>query len=45
MQQVVTANQLLDELNRSGFIALYINFDTGKWDLKPDGRATVAEIV
>ena len=45
MQQVVTANKLLDELNRNGFIALYINFDTGKADLKPDGRATVAEIV
>ena len=45
MQQVVTANKLLDELNRNGFIALYINFDTGKSDLKADGRATVAEIV
>ncbi|HET7729100.1 MAG TPA: OmpA family protein [Usitatibacter sp.] len=45
MQQVVSANRLLDELNRSGFIALYINFDTGKSDLQADGRATVAEIV
>ena len=45
MQQVVTANKLLDELNKNGFIALYINFDTGKSDLKADGRATVAEIV
>lgn len=45
MAQVVSANRLLDELNRSGFIALYINFDTGKADLKPDGRATVEEIV
>lgn len=45
MQQVVTANKLLDELNRNGFIALYINFDTGKSDLKADGQATVAEIV
>jgi len=45
MQQVVTANKLLEELNKNGFIALYINFDTGKWDLKADGRATVAEIV
>jgi OOP family OmpA-OmpF porin len=45
MQQVVTANQLLDELNKNGFIALYINFDTGKSDLKADGKATVAEIV
>lgn len=45
MAQVVSANKLLDELNRSGFVALYINFDTGKADLKPDGRAAVAEIV
>lgn len=45
MQQVVSANQLLDELNRNGFIALYINFDTGKAELKADGLATVAEIV
>ena len=45
MQQVVTANELLDELNKNGFIALYINFDTGKAELKADGRATVAEIV
>lgn len=44
MQQVVTANKLLDELNRNGFIALYINFDTGKADLKADGKATVNEI-
>ena len=39
------ANKLLDELNKNGFIALYINFDTGKWDLKNDGKATVNEIV
>lgn len=45
MQQVVTANELLDELNKNGFVALYINFDTGKWDLKTDGQATVREIV
>ena len=44
MQQVVSANKLLDELNKNGFIALYINFDTGKWELKADGKATVAEI-
>jgi len=45
MQQVVSANKLLDELNKAGFIALYITFDTAKADLKADGRATVAEIV
>jgi OOP family OmpA-OmpF porin len=41
----VSANKLLDELNRNGFIALYINFDTGKSELKADGQATVREIV
>jgi outer membrane protein OmpA-like peptidoglycan-associated protein len=45
MQQVVSARQMLDEINRSGFVALYIHFDTGKADLKPDGQATVREIV
>jgi OOP family OmpA-OmpF porin len=45
MAQVVSANQLLDELNRNGYVALYINFDTGKADLKDDGVATVKEIV
>lgn len=44
MAQVVSANQLLDELNKNGFITLYINFDTGKSDLKQDGIATVKEI-
>lgn len=44
MQQVVKANKLLEEINRNGFIALYINFDTGKAELKADGKATVAEI-
>ncbi len=45
MSQVVSANKMLDELNKNGYIALYINFDTNKWDLKDDGRATVKEIV
>jgi OmpA-OmpF porin, OOP family len=45
MAQVVSANALLEALNKDGFIALYINFDTGKSDLKTDGTATVKEIV
>jgi outer membrane protein OmpA-like peptidoglycan-associated protein len=45
MEQVVSANQLLEEINKNGFVALYINFDTGKWELKADGLATVREIV
>jgi outer membrane protein OmpA-like peptidoglycan-associated protein len=44
MAQVVSANALLDALNKDGFIALYINFDTGKSVLKADGEATVKEI-
>ncbi len=45
MAQVISANAMLDALNKDGFIALYINFDTGKSDLKADGQATVKEIV
>jgi OOP family OmpA-OmpF porin len=44
MAQVVSANALLDAMNKDGFIALYINFDTGKSVLKADGEATVKEI-
>lgn len=44
MQQVVSANKMLDELNKAGFITLYINFDTAKWDIKPDARPTIDEI-
>ncbi|MBI1209871.1 MAG: OmpA family protein [Alphaproteobacteria bacterium] len=45
MAQVVSANAMLDALNKDGFIALYINFDTNKSDLKADGEGTVKEIV
>lgn len=45
MVQVISANAMLDALNKDGFIALYINFDTAKSDLKADGEATVKEIV
>ena len=45
MQQVVSANAMLDEINKSGMVALYINFDTGKSELKDDGKATAKEII
>jgi OOP family OmpA-OmpF porin len=45
MVQEVTAGEMLNALNRDGFIALYINFDTGKADIKPESEATVAQIV
>lgn len=44
MQQVVSANKMLEEINKNGFVALYVNFDTGKSVLKADGQATVKEI-
>ena len=44
MTQEVTAHDMLDALNRDGFIALYINFDTGKADIRPDSQPTVDEI-
>jgi OmpA-OmpF porin, OOP family len=44
MMQVVSANKMLDELNAKGFVTLYINFDTNKWDIKPDAQPTIAEI-
>ncbi len=44
MVQEVTANQMLDALNKDGFIALYINFDTGKADIKPESQPIVAQI-
>lgn len=43
--QVVTAQKMLDALNKDGFITLYINFDTAKWDIKPEARSTVEQIV
>ncbi len=45
MVQEVTANEMLDALNKDGFIALYINFDTGKYDLKPESQGTIDQII
>ncbi len=44
MAQVVTANKLFDEINQKGFVTLYINFDTNKWDVKADAQPTLAEV-
>jgi outer membrane protein OmpA-like peptidoglycan-associated protein len=45
MKQDVTANDMLDALNRDGRIALYINFDTGKSIIKPESKAIIEQIV
>lgn len=44
MQQSVTAGQLAEQIKKQGFATLYINFDTGKSEIKPDAQATIAEI-
>jgi OmpA-OmpF porin, OOP family len=45
MTQEVTAGEMLNALNKDGFIALYINFDTGKSDIKPESEPAIAQIV
>jgi outer membrane protein OmpA-like peptidoglycan-associated protein len=42
--QVITAEKMLDALNADGFITLHLNFDTAKWDIKPDDLGTIDQI-
>lgn len=44
MKQEITANEMLNALNKDGFIALYLPFDTGKYNLKPESQAIMDEI-
>lgn len=44
MVQEVTASDMLDALKRDGFMALYINFDTGKFDIKPESQPIIDQI-
>ena len=41
MKQDISVNELADKLNKDGFIALYINFDTGKTTINPDSAKTL----
>lgn len=42
----VSASEMLDALNKQGFVALHgILFDTGKDTIKPDSEAALAEVV
>ena len=41
MKQDISVNELADKLNKDGFIALYVNFETGKSTLLPDAVATL----
>jgi OOP family OmpA-OmpF porin len=44
MEQEVMADAMYEALNKDGFMALYINFDTGKADIKPESQGTIAQI-
>ena len=45
MKQDITANDMLDSLNAKGYVALYINFDTGKSTIKPESKPIIDQIV
>jgi outer membrane protein OmpA-like peptidoglycan-associated protein len=45
MVQEVTAGDMLAALNKQGFVALYINFDTNKATIKPESKPIVDQIV
>lgn len=44
MEQEVTADAMYDALSKDGFMALYINFDTGKATIKPESESIIAQI-
>ncbi|MGO9641178.1 MAG: OmpA family protein [Candidatus Acidiferrales bacterium] len=41
MAQDVSINELVDQLNKNGFITLYINFDTNSSTIKPESNKTL----
>jgi len=38
MKQEIIANDIFDALNKDGFIALYLNFATGKSTIEPESE-------
>jgi OmpA-OmpF porin, OOP family len=44
MAQEVSADAMYEALSKDGFMALYINFDTGKAEIKPESQGTIAQI-
>ena len=45
MKQDIAASEMLEALNKNGSVALYINFETGKADIKPESQKTVMKAV
>lgn len=44
MTQELSAGQMLDALNSSGSVALYINFETGKSEIKSESQTIVDQV-
>jgi OOP family OmpA-OmpF porin len=44
MRQEIQASALLDSLNKNGHIALYINFETSKSDIRPESQKIIKEV-
>jgi outer membrane protein OmpA-like peptidoglycan-associated protein len=44
MVQEISADAMFEALSKDGFIALYINFDTGKSDIKTEMQGTINQI-
>jgi OOP family OmpA-OmpF porin len=45
MKQEIQASEMMNALNKDGFIALYINFETGKSDIKPESQPIIDQMV
>ncbi len=45
MKQEITSTEIFSALNTDGHIALYINFETGKADIKPESQKTIDQVV
>ena len=45
MKQEITSNDILTALNTDGHIALYINFETGKSEIRPESQKIIDQIV
>jgi OmpA-OmpF porin, OOP family len=41
MKQEISVTELVDKLAKDGFVALYVNFETGKSAINPDSAATL----
>jgi OmpA-OmpF porin, OOP family len=44
MKQDIVASELLDKIEQDGFVALYINFDTGKATISPESNDLLDQV-